>query len=120
MLIRLSNLPTEGLTDFPGEVERSLADAGLAALFRTSSLGASGQEVTRGDPVTIAAILLTAVASGGALTVALGKNGFLTRLAQVLETLARRRIDVTVELGKKKVHISGSSKDIEKMLKKIM
>jgi hypothetical protein len=72
--------------------------------------------LTRGDPVTVAAILLTAVASGGALTVAMSKDGFLTRLAHVLEKFASQRIDVTVESGKKKVHLSGPAGKIEKIL----
>jgi hypothetical protein len=120
MLIRLTNLPTNATTDIHAELEHALADAGLTGFFRASPLAASGQEVTRGDPATIATILLTAVSTGGALAVAMGKDGFLTRLASVLETIANRRVDITVELNRKKVHLSGSASHIEKLLKTII
>jgi hypothetical protein len=101
MLIRLTNLP-KATTDIHAELEHALADAGLVGFFHISPLAPSGQEVTRGDPATIATILLTAVGTGGALAIAMGKDGFLTRLAHVLERTANRRVDITIELNRKK------------------
>ena len=73
----------------------------------------------KGDSVTIFTVLLAAVGAGGALTVAMSKEGFLTRLARVLETLADRKVSVTLEEtpdGRRNVSLSGSARQVERML----
>ena len=120
MLIKVTNLPSQQTAQFAEQIEQTFAEAGLATYFRASTLDASDKEITRGDPITIAAILLTAAAGGGALTVALGKDGFLTRLAHALEAVVNRRVDITVEANGKKVHVSGHAGLIERMLRRVM
>jgi hypothetical protein len=63
-------------------------------------------------------VVLTAVGAGGALTVALGKEGFLTRLAKVLEAWVRREVEVSIETPEeRKLHLTGSASHIEGLLK---
>jgi len=99
------------------DIEALLAEQQIADALSVSRLNANGAEVTRGDPVTLATIVLTAVSAGGALTIAMGKEGFLTRLAKVLEVLAKREVQVTIETNNEKVHLSGSAGHIERVLK---
>ena len=78
-------------------------------------------EATRGDPVTLGVIALSAVAAGGALTVFLGKDGGLSALAKVLEKyLESRRVEVLIESDDgKKVQVSGSLTAIKAVLKQV-
>ena len=70
-----------------------------------------------GDPITLATIILAAVGAGGALTVAMGKEGFLTRLAQVLEKYVERRIEVEINHGDgRHTRLSGPAGQIRKLL----
>jgi hypothetical protein len=118
MQIRLSNMDRSIDPNFGKDLENALDKEGLSNFFRISQLTAAGKEVTRGiDPVSVATVLLTAVGAGGALTVAIAKEGFLTRLAKVLEMLAARQVEITVESGKEKFHLSGSASHIERILR---
>jgi len=77
----------------------------------------------KGDPVTVWTVLLAAVGAGGALTVAMSKEGFLTRLARVLEKLADRQVSVTLEetpKGGRSVSLSGSARHVERVLTEYM
>ncbi|MGH8523110.1 MAG: hypothetical protein ACREXY_02490 [Gammaproteobacteria bacterium] len=57
------------------DVQGLFAEAGLAGSFESSMTTQGAGEPIRGvDPVTLTAIVLTAVGAGGALTVALGKR----------------------------------------------
>jgi hypothetical protein len=117
MQIRLSNLDAASASDICKQIEGDLDSAGVSRQFQISQV-AETNEVHRGaDPATIMTVLLAAVGAGGALTVALAKDGFITRLAKVLETLASRQVEVTLELGKEKVHLSGSAPHIERILR---
>lgn len=81
----------------------------------------SATEATRGDPVTLGVIALSAVAAGGALTVFLGKEGGLSALAKVLEKYVEsRKVEVLIETDAgKKVQVSGSLAAIKAVLKEI-
>lgn len=101
-----------------GTLASELRDAGLAELFEISEPSSLAAVPTKGDPVTLATVILTAVGAGGALTAALGKEGFLSRLARVLETWVGRKLEVTLETEDgRKVHLSGSAAHIERILK---
>ena len=70
-----------------------------------------------GDPITLTTIVLAAVGAGGALTVAMSKEGFLTRLAQVLEKYVERRIEVEIDHGGgQRTRLSGPAGQIRKLL----
>lgn len=81
----------------------------------------SATEATRGDPVTLGVIALSAVAAGGALTVFLGKEGGLSALAKVLEKYVEsRKVEVLIETDNgKKVQINGSLAAIKAVLKEV-
>lgn len=73
--------------------------------------------ITRGDPVTLAAVAAIAVGAGGALTVALSKDGFLTQLARVLEKYVERRVQIEItDKAGNPVRIKGSAADVRKIL----
>lgn len=81
----------------------------------------SSQEAMKGEVVTLTMVALAFVSAGGALTVAMGKEGFLTRLAQVLEKYVEsQKVEVVIE--DKKGHrkkLSGSGKHIERILRNL-
>jgi hypothetical protein len=74
---------------------------------------------SKGDPITLGAIILGAVASGGVLTKALSPGGFLTKLADILHERIRKdvKISITTSDGEK-VELAGTSKEIESLLRK--
>lgn len=78
------------------------------------------EDVCKGEPMTAMTVIALAVSTGGALTVAMGKEGFLTRLAQVLEKyVASQQVEVVIEDKKgNRKQLSGSGKHIERILSK--
>ena len=65
-----------------------LQNAGIADDLHVSEAQAIEPEadgVTRGDLLTVMQVVAIAAGAGGALSVALGKDGFLSALARVLE-----------------------------------
>ena len=110
----------EARTELAGLLEKDgLGDAWeVTALKAEKPTGAQ-----KGDPVTVWTVLLAAVGAGGALTVAMSKEGFLTRLARVLEKLADRQVSVTLEetpKGGRSVSLSGSARHVERVLTEYM
>ena len=72
---------------------------------------------TKGELITTTSVILALVGAGGALTVALGKEGFLTKLASILEAYVKRQVDISIEVeGKKSIKIRGSAKEIKSVL----
>ncbi len=101
------------------ELSLDLAAPELASHIQHEPLQQSqSQDLLRGvDPVTVASILLVAVGAGGALTVAVSKDGFLSRLARVLEKYVDRRVDVQIDDGTgKQIKLSGAAGDIRRLL----
>ncbi|MDZ7719415.1 MAG: hypothetical protein U5K72_11420 [Balneolaceae bacterium] len=73
-----------------------------------------------GDPISISMIIIALVSGGGALAVSVGKDGFITRLANVLDTYIKRGLEVTVEKQDGEIiHLKGSAKHVESILKDI-
>ena len=101
------------------ELAALVADADLQDTLRAGEVTAQApDEARKGDPVTMFTVLVAAVGAGGALTVALSKEGFLSQLARVLEKYISGG-EVTVKLKKtpktEEIELSGSARQIEKM-----
>jgi len=77
------------------------------------------ESIQKGDPITIGSIVLAAAASGGVLAKAFSPGGFLTKLAGILSERIKNdvRISITQPDGTK-IELSGTSKEIESLLKK--
>lgn len=104
------------------ELDRDLEQNGLAGEIQAGELEISTrQDTVKGaEVVTLASILLTAAGAGGALAVAMDKDGFLTALVRLLEKCIERRIEVTVVDKKgKKIKLAGPAGQIRKMLKEL-
>lgn len=72
---------------------------------------------TKGDAVSVSAIILALVSTGGALTIAVGKEGFLSKIAAVLETFVNRKIQIKIKnKDGSEVDIVGPPKNIERIL----
>ena len=118
MQIQLASADPKLIQELAAEMNTILSSASLDDAFSVSSPITPSSEPHKGDPVTLAMIILSAVSAGGAITVGMGKEGFLTRLAKVLEAWVNRKVEVTVETEDgQKMHISGSAGHIERMLK---
>jgi len=103
------------------ELELELQQRGLSEALRLSEVESQVDRTTRGEPVTLAVIALCAVGAGGALTALLGKDGFLSALARVLEKyIESRRAEVVIvsEAGRR-VQVSGPVSQIKKILQQI-
>jgi hypothetical protein len=105
--------------ELSAQLAQDLQRVGLVADVQL--MNPSNSEVTRGDPVTLGVIALSAVAAGGALTAFLGKDGGLSALAKVLEKyIESRKVEVNIETDDgKKVKVSGSLVAIKAVLKQV-
>ena len=104
------------------ELEAELQKAGLADDLQVSEAKAdtSNTDTTaRGDIVSVMQIVAIAAGAGGALTVALGKDGFLSALARVLEKyIEGKQAQVVIEKADgTKVQLSGPMGEIKETLK---
>ena len=82
-------------------------------------MGAEAAGTQKGDPVTLFTVALAAVGAGGVLTVAMGKDGFLTQLARVLEKYlhgGQVRAVIKETPRTKSVELEGSARQVEKIL----
>ncbi len=106
------------MQDLSAQLAQDLQRVGLDADVQLTTPSAT--EATRGDPAVLA-IIATAVAAGGALTVFLGKDGGLSALAKVLEKyIESRKVEVAIETDDgKKVKVSGSLTAIKAVLKEV-
>ncbi len=107
------------MQDLSAQLAQDLQRVGLAADMQLTT--PSSTEATRGDPVTLGVIALSAVAAGGALTAFLGKDGGLSALARVLEKyIESRKVEVLIETDAgKKVQVSGSLAAIKAVLESV-
>ena len=72
---------------------------------------------SRSNPITLTTIMLAATDVDGALTVAMPREGFLTRLTQVLEKYVERRIEVAIDHGGgRRTRLNGPAGQIRKLL----
>lgn len=111
---------SEFMQSLPRLLAADLQAAGLGEDLEVNpNIAPSQSETTRGDPVTLATVALTAVGAGGAISVLLGKDGFLSALARVLEKYVEgRRAEVLIETEKgEKIQITGPVGEIKSILK---
>ena len=118
MHIYLTSDDSNHLAQLAASLNQDLQAAGLGEDFTWRSEDA---EPVRGEPISTAMIILAMVSAGGAATVAASKGGFLTRLAEVLETwIKRNQVEVTIQTKGQKIAMSGSARNIEKLLTKAL
>ena len=96
-----------------------LKQAGLDQELQVGPIATQSQpDTTRGDPVTWTTVALAAVGAGGALSVLLGKDGFLSALARVLEKyIERNQAEVLIETKNGIIKIKGPVGEIKAILK---
>ena len=105
------------------QIQEDLAAVGLAESLDLSepSLEAATGVTRSADPTTWATIIMTAVGTGGALSVLLSKDGVLAALAAVLEKYVEgRKVDIVIDKGNgEKVQVSGPASEIQGVLKQL-
>jgi len=104
------------------ELANDLKNAGIANELQVSKaqpLPSATETVTRGDMFSVMQVVAIAAGAGGALTVALGKEGFLSSLARVLEKYVEgRQAQVVIETDDgKKIQVSGPIGEVKEILK---
>jgi GAF domain-containing protein len=120
MNIRLQSDDVELMQEIAAEVALDLERADLTPALHADELKITQESATvrGGEVITLATIVLTAVGAGGALTVALSKEGFLSQLARVLEKYIERRIEIRLEdENGRTVELTGPAAQIRKMLR---
>ncbi|MCE2027039.1 hypothetical protein [Sessilibacter corallicola] len=114
-LIKLEDPHTEDSRQLVQELYRDLKALGLP-VDDPEIRKPQTTMITRGDPVTLGAIAAIAVGAGGALTVAMGKNGFLIQLAKVLEKYVDRNVEIDFSDDGNIKRIKGSAAEIRKIM----
>lgn len=105
----------------PEQIIQDLQQVELDSDLQLSAPVTVTSEITRGDPITLTTVVLTAVGAGGALSVLLGKDGFLSALARVLEKYVEgRKVEVLIESDNgNKIQVRGPVGEIKDILKQI-
>ncbi len=120
MELRLEAADERVLGEVRGELEGLIERYGMAdELQLIEAREAAGEARHRGDPVTLATIALVAAGAGGALTVAMGKAGFLTQLARVLEKYlhgGQVRAVIKETPKTRTLELEGSARQVERLL----
>jgi hypothetical protein len=107
-----ANLLSDILTICPVEIQ-------VSGTIESEDIPPQKGHLSKGDPVTLGAIVLAAVASGGVLTKALSPGGFLTKLADILYERIKKDVKICITTsGGDKVELTGTSKEIESLLRK--
>jgi len=121
MQILFSSSDTAFMDALPEALHNDLQEHGLAQDLQISSLPLPPVEVTKGDPVTLAMVALTAAGAGGALTTMLGKDGFLSALVQVLVTYnENQKVSIVIKEDGREIEVSGPASKIEGILKALI
>jgi len=120
MHIRLQSPDTQTMHTASRTLPQDLQQAGIAEPFELQpvQLQPLGDGLQKGGEVaSLATIALTAVGAGGAVAVAMGKDGFFTALAHVLEKYVEQKIEITVKnAAGEEVRLAGSAGQIRKLL----
>jgi hypothetical protein len=78
----------------------------------------SPRGTTKGDPVTIGAIILAAVGAGGALAKGFSADGFFSKLAGIIgERISKGVIISITKSDGTEIKLAGTADDIAKLLK---
>ena len=102
------------------ELRSDLQNEGIAEELQVSDVQPlASNTATRGDMFSVTQALVVAAGAGGALTVLLGKDGFLSALARVLEKyIEGRQAQVVIETNDgNKIQLSGSIGEVKEILK---
>ncbi len=102
------------------ELRNDLQKEGIAEALQVSGIQPLASDTaTRGDLFSVTQALVVAAGAGGALTVLLGKDGFLSALARVLEKyIEGRQAQVVIETNDgNKIQLSGSIDEVKEILK---
>lgn len=111
---------TEFMHALPERLAQDLQRAGLETELDIGSPITETSENTRGDPITLTTVALAAAGAGGALSVLLGKDGFLSSLARVLEKYVEgRKVEILIKTKHKKIQLSGPVGEITAILRQI-
>lgn len=119
--IQFRSTNAQQLQTVAAELQQDLQQMQLAADLQLSEPHSKKEDVSHGDPVTWTTITLMAVGAGGALTALLGKEGFLTALARVLEKhVEGQQAEVIIESKKgKKITVRAPVGNIKAILQQI-
>jgi hypothetical protein len=119
--IRFRSTNTHRLEDTIAELRQDLKKINLEnELLLSGIISQRKGDVMRGDAMTWATVVMTAVGAGSALSVLLSKDGVLVALAGILEKYVEgQRVEVILKTkqGKKIVH--GPVSEIKAILKQI-
>lgn len=118
MQILLQSNNEQVIQNIQAELSELIASQGLQDTLQAGTVMPQiSSETHRGDPATIYTVLVTAVSAGGALTVAMSKDGFLTQLAKVLEKyIESEKTRIKIKDSGRELEMEGSARRIEKML----
>ncbi len=110
------------MQNMQAELREVIATQGLQDALKTGIVTPQvPAEKHRGDPMTVFTVLVAAVSAGGALTVALGRDGFLTQLARVFgKYIETGKVRIAVKDSSRELEIEGSARRIEKVLGEVL
>ena len=119
--IRFCGPDTAFMQHLPTQISEDLEKAGLADALSLQPVVTESETHTRGEPMTVTTIALVAAGAGGALTALLGKDGFLSALARVLEKYVEgRQVEVSIEKENGEVvQLKGPIGEIKAILKQL-
>jgi len=119
--IRFRSTNTHRLEDTVAELRQDLEQINLENELRLSGIISQRKgDVMRGDAVTWATVVMTAVGAGGTLSVLLSKDGVLVALAGILEKYVEgQRVEVILKTKQGKKIIDGPVSEIKAILKQI-
>jgi hypothetical protein len=118
--ITLSILVPNDLARTDQETCRLIADINQIdqAAFMASDSSAKSDDQSKGDPITLGAIVLAAVGGGGAFAKGFGPNGFFSKLAEIIRERTSKGVVISItQVDGTQVKLSGSPKDIINVLK---
>ena len=119
--IRFCSPDTAFMQHLSDQLSEDLENAGLADALSIRPAITESETHTRGEPMTVTTIALVAAGAGGALTALLGKDGFLSALARVLEKYVEgRQVEVSIEKESGEVvQLKGPIGEIKAILKQL-
>lgn len=119
--IQFRSTKTNLMQNIAKQLEKDLLQADLANDLQVGEPSIhTDSEAMRGDPVTWTMVALAAVGTGGALTALLGKDGFLSALARILEKYVEgRQAEILIEKDGEKIEVKGNIVEIKKILQQI-
>jgi hypothetical protein len=89
------------------------------SIAKETTKNISESELSKGDPVSVTTIILTLFGAGGAMTVAMGKHGLFSKIADVFESYISRKISIKIKTKDGDIiELDGPVKNIENIISK--